>query len=90
MFAIGKIGSKLLKKEALGGGDIKYIAGIGAALGFQKAFIVLFIGSLIGSIVGILLIITGITKKDEYIPFGPFLTIGTYLSLFLPQTFSIW
>jgi leader peptidase (prepilin peptidase)/N-methyltransferase len=90
LFLIGYIGTLIFKKEAMGGGDIKLILGIGALLGLKKAFIVLFLASLIGSIAGIALIITGKNKRGEYIPFGPFINIAAYICIFIPQTWFIW
>ena len=35
-------------------------------------------------IIGIILIVTKIKKSDEYIPFGPFIVIATFISIFVP------
>lgn len=69
----------LLSKGGMGGGDIKLNAGIGAFLGWQNALLTIFIGSLIGAIVGLIIL-----KKtgNRKIPFGPFLSIGSIISLF--------
>ena len=77
LFAI--IGSKIFKRDALGWGDVKYIAAIGACLGGRAAYFTLLFGALSGSIVGIVLM--AVKKKDfkGAIPFGPFLASGTYL-----------
>ena len=77
LFAI--IGSKIFKRDALGWGDVKYIAAIGACLGGRAAYFTLLFGALSGSIVGIALM--AVKKKDfkGAIPFGPFLATGTYL-----------
>lgn len=79
---ISYIGKKLFKKEALGEGDIKLAMGLGSFLGPQKLIFSLFIGSLAGTLVSLLLIY--ILKKKawgEYIPFGPFLSFGTIVTL---------
>lgn len=69
----------LLSKGGMGGGDIKLNAGIGAFLGWQNALLTIFIGSLLGAIVGLIIL-----KKtgNRKIPFGPFLSIGSIISLF--------
>ena len=81
LFAI--VGSKIFKRDALGWGDVKYIAAIGACLGGQGAYFTLLFGALSGSIVGIALM--AVKKKDfkGAIPFGPFLAAGTYLWILL-------
>lgn len=78
---------KLKKIEGMGGGDIKLIAMIGAWLGYKSLPFVLLTGSLIGVILGMIAIL--ILKKGRYyeIPFGPFLSLGAYLYLFLDQRY---
>ena len=39
---------------------------------------------LIGAILGIILIASKIKKSDEYIPFGPFIVIAVFISIFIP------
>ena len=77
LFAI--LGSKLFKRDALGWGDVKYIAATGACLGGRAAYFTLLFGAFTGSIIGIALMIC---KKKDFkgsISFGPFLASGTYL-----------
>jgi len=77
LFAI--VGSKIFKRDALGWGDVKYIAAIGACLGGRAAYFTLLFGALSGSIVGIILMAR---KKEGFtgaISFGPFLAVGTFL-----------
>jgi len=80
-FAIFSIvGEKIFKQEALGFGDVKYIAAIGAILGWEGAFYTVLIGSILGGLFGIYLMIK--SRKNEgrtLIPFGPYLATGTYL-----------
>lgn len=80
----------LFGKEGMGGGDIKLLAMIGAFLGWKPALLTIMIGSLVGSIIGIGLIAAGIIKRDEYIPFGPFLVVGAVLSIFFSQPLLAW
>jgi leader peptidase (prepilin peptidase)/N-methyltransferase len=68
-----------LKKECLGGGDIKLITGLGAFLGITGIFITLFAASVIAIVT---LIIIRYDLKKEF-PFGPFLILGAILYQFL-------
>lgn len=77
---------KLLKKppiqgetESMGGGDVKFLAMIGAFLGWQKALLTFFIAPFFGVAIGV---INLAVKKDHTIPYGPFLALGALLSLF--------
>lgn len=57
LFMLGFIASKILGKEALGGGDVKFMAMIGAFLGWRAFIPVLLMAALQGAIFGILQII---------------------------------
>ncbi len=80
----------LFGKEGMGGGDIKLMAMIGAFLGWKPALITIMIGSLLGSLVGVTLIAVQLIKREEYIPFGPFLVCGALVALFFGQPILDW
>jgi len=72
----------VLSNGGMGGGDIKYIAAVGALLGWQKVLLVIFIGALLGSVVGVFQITVQKKSRKSLIPFGPFLAAGTLITLF--------
>jgi leader peptidase (prepilin peptidase) / N-methyltransferase len=80
----------LFGKEGMGGGDIKLVAMIGAFLGWKAALLTIMVGSLAGSGIGISLIAFGLMKRDEYIPFGPFLVLGALVAMFFGQPLIDW
>jgi leader peptidase (prepilin peptidase)/N-methyltransferase len=80
----------LFGKEGMGGGDIKLLAMVGAFLGWKPALLTIMIGSLTGSVIGISLIALRLIKRDDYIPFGPFLVLGALLSMFFAQPLLDW
>jgi len=57
MWLIGRIGSWIFRKEAMGGGDMKLLACIGAFLGFVNCIYVLFLSSVLGVLFGIAILI---------------------------------
>ncbi len=77
-------GEWVFKKEAMGGGDVKLMAGIGALLGWQGAICTLLLGSLFGSVYGIALMISKRAGRSQPIPFGPFLALGAAINLYIP------
>jgi leader peptidase (prepilin peptidase)/N-methyltransferase len=84
---VGFLGEIIFKKEALGFGDVKYAAMVGAFLGWKNLLLMLVIASFLGSVVGIALILAGgKKKKSTYIPFGPFLTVGAWISIYFGET----
>lgn len=81
-WATAVAGEKLFKKEAMGGGDIKLLAAVGAWTGGLGAFDCLMIGSFLGAAYGLILIARGALKRSDPIPFGPFLSAGAVLNFF--------
>ncbi len=85
MFLIKIIGDKVLKKESLGGGDIKLSFFIGVTLGLQLSFVALIVGSLLAFPYAFYIIFK---KKTREIPYGPFLIAGTLIVFYL-QNFIV-
>lgn len=78
VWGLGAAGSRLLGKEAMGFGDVKFLAAIGGFVGPAGAVLSLLIAALVGSVVGIArMAATG----DRYMPFGPFLAVGGLVSM---------
>lgn len=65
---------------ALGGGDIKLMFVLGIFLGAKGVLVALFLAFVIASIISLLLLLFKIIKRKDYIPFGPFLALGTYIA----------
>lgn len=83
IFLIRVLGGIIFKKEAMGFGDVKLMAMIGAFVGWDGVLLTVFLASLFGAIGGIIaMIISKETRKERLIPFGPFLILGGYISLF--------
>jgi len=79
IFVMGLIGDWIFKKESIGGGDVKFLAAIGAFLGWQKVLLTFFAAPIFGAVVGI---IVKIRTKESVIPYGPFLSLAAVISLF--------
>ena len=84
LYLIALLGRSMFKREAMGGGDIKLISGVGAFLGAVNVLWVIFLASLLGAITGVALIVAGRYKKFQPIPFGIYISLGT-ISVFLFQ-----
>lgn len=69
----------------LGGGDIKLYAVLGIYLGPIAVMQNIFLSCFLGAIVGIVLIATKLIKKENPIPFGPFIIIVAGLQIFTPD-----
>jgi leader peptidase (prepilin peptidase)/N-methyltransferase len=83
-YAIAIFGELLFKKEAMGGGDIKLAAAIGANVALSLALLSFFIAVFAGSLIGIAMKIARRGQgKDSYLPFGPMMVIGVFVTLFV-------
>lgn len=89
-YLIAVIGKAILKKDAMGGGDIKMMAMVGGLLGWKGVLLTTFIGSLCGSLMGISLIMLKGREWGARIPFGPYLVTGALISLFRGQDILMW
>lgn len=78
------IGGLFYGKEAMGFGDVKLMGALGLFFGFSNIIIITLVSFLIGAILSIVLLATKIKKSDEYIPFGPFIVIATFISMYVP------
>lgn len=82
LLAVAFIGSIIYKTdEAMGGGDIKIFFPIGLFLGWKLVIVALLSSIFIGGIVNLVLLILKKVTKEQSTPFGPFISIGTFIAL---------
>ena len=82
--AITLIGGVVYGKEAMGFGDVKLMGALGLYFGLSNIIVVTLLSFLIGAVLSIILLATKIKKMSEYIPFGPFIVMGAFISIFVP------
>ena len=68
-----------LPREAMGFGDVKFMAGIGAFLGWQATIFSLLSSAVLGSLVGVGLILAGKRDWSARLPYGPFIAAAATL-----------
>ncbi|CAM4239719.1 leader peptidase (prepilin peptidase)/N-methyltransferase [Paenibacillus endophyticus] len=90
LLLIGIISSWILKKETMGGGDIKLYVFIGLILGVKLTLLSLFLASLFGLIGGIVLLATGAHSKGKTIPFGPYIAVGALAAYYWGNGLIDW
>ena len=76
MYVIKIIGDKLFKKESMGGGDIKLMFLFGIVIGFPLSICDIFLATFIAFPVAIYMLLS---RRDNLIPFGPFLAMSAIL-----------
>ena len=74
----------------MGWGDVKMAALIGLVTGFPLVFVALFMGIVLGGLVAVILLILGIKKRKEPIPFGPFLALSAVITLLWGSQILNW
>ncbi|CAM3941033.1 Type 4 prepilin-like proteins leader peptide-processing enzyme [Mesobacillus thioparans] len=77
-------------KGGMGGGDIKLFALIGFAVGIKTMFLSFFFSTFFGAFFGIIGLMTGLVKRKQPIPFGPFIAIGTLVAYFFGEKMIDW
>lgn len=98
---ISIVGTIALGQTAMGGGDAKLAAMMGAWLGWQLLLLAGFVACAIGAFGGGLALATGLLSRRQAFPFGPFLALGgmiaaiwgnaivaAYLQLFFPLLYG--
>ena len=79
-----------LPREAMGFGDVKLLAAIGAFLGWQATLFTVFFSSILGSLVGLSGIAFRRMQWQTRIPYGPYLVMAAVLWVFCGQPIIQW
>ncbi|MGW8282574.1 MAG: prepilin peptidase [Gemmatimonadota bacterium] len=82
LLAVGVLGEWAFRKPAMGGGDMKMMAMVGAFLGPAGAMLTIFIGAVVGTVVFGPVSLK--TKKD--VPFGVFLALGAAIAFLFGES----
>lgn len=72
----------ITRGKGMGFGDVKFSFLMGLFLGFPKIIIAFYVAFLTGALLSLILILWGKKKIKATIPFGPFLVLGTLISMF--------
>ena len=73
LWLVGTVGTWVFKEDAMGGGDIKMMAMVGAFLGWQGVLLTIFLGAFACTLIFVPLMLRG---QKKLVPFGIFLAIG--------------
>lgn len=86
----GKVKRMNFPREAMGLGDVKFIAAIGAFLGWQAVLFTIVAASMVGAMVGSIAILLKHREWSGRIPFGPYLALGALGWLFIGPQLVGW
>jgi leader peptidase (prepilin peptidase)/N-methyltransferase len=88
LYAVGVVGRWVFKEEAMGGGDVKMMAMVGAFVGWKGVLLTVFAGSAFGSLVYVPLLVFG--KRKRHVPFGVFLAMGAAVAFVFGDAIIDW
>lgn len=86
--AITLLGGLIAGKEAMGLGDVKLMGAVGLYFGISSILEITLLAFFVGAILSIFIILIRkyiLKVEDEYMPFGPFLTLSSVVCIFLPS-----
>lgn len=74
----------------IGGGDIRMGLLMGLYLGMELGIVALFLSYVLGAIIGIVLIVFKHREPNSHVPFGTFMALATFVTLFFGQGLLDW
>jgi len=80
----------VMPREAMGFGDVKFMASIGAFLGASAALFSLLLSAMIGSLVGISLIALRRREWSSRLPYGPYIALAAIIWVFGGDSLYAW
>jgi leader peptidase (prepilin peptidase)/N-methyltransferase len=90
LWLIGETWSRLRKVEAMGFGDVKMLAMVGAFLGWKMVIVAFVLSSIVGGAFAALLLAARRTTWTSAIPYGTFLAIAAFLASLWGEPLMNW
>lgn len=87
---IAFVGSVMLRQEAMGGGDVKFAALIGAFLGVESAVIAFVASFFLGFIYAVPMLILRRKKGKDPVPFGTFMALAALITMIWKDDMLTW
>ena len=70
----------------MGLGDVKLMGMLGMFFGVFNTIQIFVLSFAIGAVASIILIATKIKKANDYMAFGPFIVVASFITMFVPYT----
>jgi leader peptidase (prepilin peptidase)/N-methyltransferase len=88
IYFVGVFGKLLFRKEAMGMGDVKFMAMAGTVLGWHGVLLTFLMGCFLGALFGIAKFLA--VRRMGEVPFGPFLAAGAVAMLLAGNVVYGW
>lgn len=79
----GTLICRLMIKDSIGAGDMKLFIVMGLLLGLDGVWGAVFVSLLLSFFIAVFLMVTKKKSRNDNIPFGPAIVLGTYISIFI-------
>jgi leader peptidase (prepilin peptidase)/N-methyltransferase len=86
LYLVAWAGEKAFRKEAMGGGDIKMMAMVGAFVGWKGVLLTIFGGAVLGTVIFVPIAL----RTKRLVPFGVFLSAGAALAFVAGDDIVTW
>jgi leader peptidase (prepilin peptidase)/N-methyltransferase len=80
----------VVPREAMGLGDVKFMAAIGSFLGWPAVIFSLMVSAMVGATVGLALIALKKSEWSSKLPYGPYIALAATVWIFAGQQISAW
>ena len=80
----------IISMGRFGFGDVKMATLMGLAAGFPAMTVGLFFTAMSAGVVALVLMLTGIVRRGQYMPYGPFIALGAIVSLLWGDAIIDW
>ena len=80
----------IVSNGAMGGGDIKLIAVLGFIIGLKKTILNILLSFIIGAVISVFLLLSRKKGRKDAIPFGPFINIAFFITVFYGESIMEW
>jgi leader peptidase (prepilin peptidase)/N-methyltransferase len=90
LMALALAWKRLRRVDALGQGDWKMTAMLGAFLGWQGMLLTVFLASVMGTVVGVALMLFAGRGRDHRLPLGTFLGVAGIAVVFVGEPLLAW
>jgi leader peptidase (prepilin peptidase)/N-methyltransferase len=90
LWLIAEVWFRVRKVEAMGFGDVKMLAMVGAFLGVQLVGLVFVVSSILGGIVGVVLLVSRRADMATKVPFGTMIAVASLVASLYGDAILAW
>ncbi len=90
LLLVALLGEWAFKKEAMGMGDVKLLAALGAFLGWEATLFTVFASSVVGGVIGLVLVLLSKKGLQSRIPYGPYIALAALVWIFWGRELIRW